>query len=136
MKGEVRVDLDYVEDNSAVVDLNLVATAGGYVAINLAFDYVLQPRMLSISLDLSPVVTIVSILAWTVVIGPMGALLAVPLTIAMRAILLPYPGAHWFVAILGPVPGPKPEDVEAEPTVAEVEADAGGAPGGPATTAS
>ena len=41
--------------------------------------------MLSISLDLSPVVTIVSILAWTVIIGPMGALLAVPLTIAMRA---------------------------------------------------
>ena len=42
-------------------------------AINLAFDYVLQPRMLSISLDLSPVVTIVSILVWTVVIGPRGA---------------------------------------------------------------
>ena len=90
-----------------------LAVVGGYVAINLAFDYVLQPRMLSISLDLSPVVTIVSILVWTVVIGPMGALLAVPLTIAMRAILMPFPGAHWFVAILGPVPGAKPEDVEA-----------------------
>ena len=69
-----------------------VAVVGGYVAINLAFDYVLQPRMLSISLDLSPVVTIVSILAWTAVVGPMGALLAVPLTIAMRTILMPFPG--------------------------------------------
>ena len=49
----------------------------------------------------------------------MGALLAVPLTIAMRTILMPFPGAHWFVAILGPVPGARPEDVEAEPTVAE-----------------
>ena len=98
-----------------------IAVVVGYVAINLAFDYVLQPRMLSISLDLSPVVTIVSILAWTVIIGPMGALLAVPLTIAMRAVLMPFPGAHWFVAILGPIPGATPEAVEAEPTVAEAE---------------
>jgi predicted PurR-regulated permease PerM len=96
-----------------------VAVVVGYVAINLAFDYVLQPRVLSISLDLSPVVTIVSILAWTVIIGPMGALLAVPLTIAMRAVLMPFPGARWFVALLGPVPGGTPAEVAAEPTVAE-----------------
>jgi AI-2 transport protein TqsA len=96
-----------------------IAVVVGYVAINLAFDYVLQPRLLSISLDLSPVVTIVSILAWTVIIGPMGALLAVPLTIAMRAVLLPFPGARWFVALLGPVPGASPAEVEREPTVAE-----------------
>ena len=83
----------------------------------------IQPRMLSISLDLSPVVTIVSILAWTVIIGPMGALLAVPLTITMRAVLMPFPGAHWFVAILGPIPGATPEAVEAEPTVAEAKSE-------------
>jgi len=77
----------------------------GYTGINLAFDYVLQPRMMASSLDISAVVTIVTILVWTVIIGPMGALLAVPLTIALRAILLPYPGARWFVALLGPVPG-------------------------------
>ncbi len=77
---------------------------GGYVAINLAFDYVLQPRMMSSELDISPVVTIVSILAWTFLIGASGALLAVPLTIALRAVLLPFPGARWFVALLGPVP--------------------------------
>jgi len=77
----------------------------GYTGINLAFDYVLQPRMMASNLDISAVVTIVAILVWTVIIGPMGALLAVPLTIALRAILLPFPGARWFVALLGPVPG-------------------------------
>jgi predicted PurR-regulated permease PerM len=87
----------------------------GYVAINLAFDYVLQPRMMAVELDLSAVVTIVSILVWTLLVGPMGALLAVPLTIATRAILLPYPGAHWFIALLGPVPDdPVPDDVAAD----------------------
>jgi predicted PurR-regulated permease PerM len=89
----------------------------GYVAINLAFDYVLQPRMLSVSLDISPVVVIVSILFWTVVIGPMGALLAVPLTIAMRVLLLPFEGTRWFVALLGPVPGDPEADASTDPTI-------------------
>jgi predicted PurR-regulated permease PerM len=83
---------------------------GGYVAINLAFDYVLQPRMMAVELDISAVVVIVSILFWTFVIGPAGALLAVPLTIVLRTLLMPFPQARWFVALLGPVPG---EDVPA-----------------------
>ena len=78
---------------------------GGYVAINLAFDYVLQPRMMASELDISAVVVIVSILFWTFVIGPAGALLAVPLTIVLRTLLMPFPRARWFVALLGPVPG-------------------------------
>ena len=69
--------------------------------INLAFDYVLQPRVVSTTLEVSPVVTIVTILVWTLLIGPAGALLAVPLTITLRALLMPYPGAAWFVAFLG-----------------------------------
>ena len=81
-----------------------LAVVIGYMAINLAFDYVLQPRMMSTNLDISPVVVIVSIMVWTFVIGAMGALLAVPLTIVLRTLLMPYPGARWFVALLGPVP--------------------------------
>ena len=37
----------------------------GYVVINLAFDYVLQPRIMATDLDISPVVVIVAILVWT-----------------------------------------------------------------------
>ena len=96
-----------------------LAVVVGYTAINLAFDYVLQPRMMSTNLDISPVVVIVSILFWTFVIGAMGALLAVPLTIALRAVLLPYPGARWFVALLGPVPVEAGEPVEPAAGAAE-----------------
>jgi len=107
----------------ALLELGLgpaVLVVAGYVAINLAFDYVLQPRMLSVSLDISPVVVIVSILFWTVVIGPAGALLAVPLTIAMRVLLVPFENARWFVALLGPIPGDPPETVLADPAMAAV----------------
>ncbi len=102
-----------------------IAVVVGYVVINLAFDYVLQPRVMSTSLDLSPVVVVVSILAWTVVIGPAGALLAVPLTIVLRVLLVPFEGARWFVALLGPIPGddPPPDAADlpataVEPTIA------------------
>ena len=81
--------------------LSAIAVIAGYVVINLAFDYVLQPRVVSTTLEVSPVVTIVTILVWTALIGPAGALLAVPLTITLRALLLPYPGSAWFVAFLG-----------------------------------
>jgi predicted PurR-regulated permease PerM len=83
----------------------VLLVVGGYTAINLAFDYVLQPRVMSTELDISPVVVITCILVWTFLIGAAGALLAVPLTIALRAVLVPFPGARWFVALLGPVPG-------------------------------
>lgn len=92
----------------------------GYVVINLAFDYVLQPRILSVNLDISPVVVIVSILFWTVVIGPAGALLAVPLTITLRVLLLPFENARWFVALLGPVPGDPEATAPTDPTIATV----------------
>lgn len=97
--------------------LPALLVVGGYVVINLAFDYVAQPRVMATSLDISPVVVIVSILVWTVLIGAMGALLAVPLTIVLRAILVPYPGARWFVALLGPVPPERDEPAgPAQPT--------------------
>lgn len=96
----------------------------GYVAINLLFDYVIQPRMMQADLDMSPVVVVLTIVVWTALIGPMGALLAVPLTIAMRAALAPFEGARWFVALLGPLPKAHldpvpPAEAEAEEPLAE-----------------
>ncbi len=104
-----------------------IAVVVGYVVINLAFDYILQPRLFATTLEVSPVVTIVTILVWTQLIGPAGALLAVPLTIALRAMLLPFPNTAWFVAFLGretalpadALPGPDdpPAPDAAEPTI-------------------
>jgi predicted PurR-regulated permease PerM len=104
----------------ALLELGLgpaVIVVVGYVVINLAFDYVLQPRIMATDLDLSPVVVIVAILVWTAIIGPAGALLAVPLTLALRVVLVPFEGARWFVALLGPVPGEPGGDPALDPTI-------------------
>ena len=79
----------------ALLELGLgpaVLVVVGYVVINLAFDYILQPRIMATDLDISPVVVIVAILVWTAFIGPVGALLAVPLTLALRVVVVPFEG--------------------------------------------
>jgi predicted PurR-regulated permease PerM len=42
-------------------------------------------------LNLSPVIGLVSLMIWTFLLGPIGALLAIPLTIAVRHVLAEEP---------------------------------------------
>jgi len=63
------------------------AVVVGFTLINLAQDYLLQPRMMGSELNLSSLVVLLSIVAWTWILGAAGALLAVPLTVGLVAIL-------------------------------------------------
>ncbi len=74
----------------------------GYWAINGVFSSVLAPRMLGKGLDLSVVLTLVSVLFWIVLLGPMGGILAVPLTLIIKAAILgSYRGTAWLSVALG-----------------------------------
>ena len=57
-----------------------------YSVINVAIDYVVQPRFIGGSVDISPVIVTVSIVFWAGVLGGAGALLAVPLTLVVVAL--------------------------------------------------
>ena len=59
----------------------------GYVVINLAQDNVLQPTVLGMELNLSPLVVFVAVVIWAWILGAAGALLAVPLTTGLVSIL-------------------------------------------------
>jgi len=54
---------------------------------NLISDNVVKPKVMGTGLGLSPLVIIVSLMFWTLVLGPVGAILAVPLTIALTTVL-------------------------------------------------
>jgi predicted PurR-regulated permease PerM len=70
------------------------AVAVGYTLVNLAQDYLLQPRMMGTELNLSPLVVFLSVIAWAWILGPAGALLAVPLTVGLVVLLEAYPGSR------------------------------------------
>jgi AI-2 transport protein TqsA len=63
-----------------------LAVVIGYSIINVVIDYLVQPRFVGSSVDLAPVVITLSLLFWAIVLGPAGALLAVPLTIVVAAL--------------------------------------------------
>ena len=58
-----------------------------FVGINIVFDNVVKPKVMGQGLGISPLVIILSLMAWMFVLGPVGALLAIPLTIALAKIL-------------------------------------------------
>ena len=76
-----------------------VAVVVGFTVINFAQDYLLQPKMMGTELNLSPLVIFLSIIVWAWILGPAGALLAVPLTVGMVALLEASPSSRGIAAL-------------------------------------
>ncbi|MEO7360231.1 MAG: AI-2E family transporter [Gemmatimonadaceae bacterium] len=55
-----------------------------YSVLNFVVDSVLKPRIMAEGLDLSPLVVIVALVFWSWVLGPIGAIVAVPITMVLR----------------------------------------------------
>jgi AI-2 transport protein TqsA len=60
---------------------------GLFFVVNFIGDNVIKPKVMGEGLGLSPLLIVVALLVWGAVLGPMGALLAIPLTIALKEIL-------------------------------------------------
>ena len=68
-----------------------------YSVINVVIQSVIQPRYVGDAVGLSPTLTFLSLIFWTWVLGPLGALLAVPMSLFFRAILVEAdPAAAWM----------------------------------------
>ncbi len=72
----------------------------GYVVVNLVVDNMLEPRLMGRTVGLSPLVLMLSLLLWGWVLGPVGALLSVPLTVAVRVYCDFHPETRWIGLIL------------------------------------
>jgi AI-2 transport protein TqsA len=77
-----------------------VLVAGGYVVINVGVSNGIEPRYLGDGLGLSPLVVILSVLLWGWVLGPMGMLLAVPLTMSVKIALESDEGTRWLAMLM------------------------------------
>ena len=79
-----------------------VILAVGYALINNFFDVVIAPRYLSKGLDLSVLVTFLSVIIWTWILGPIGAFMALPLTVMVKKLVLEaFPQTQLLALLLG-----------------------------------
>jgi AI-2 transport protein TqsA len=74
-----------------------------YAVINAVVQSIVQPRVVGQAVSLSQTVTLFSVLFWAVIIGPIGAILAVPLTLLAKAVLMDAdPRARVWQPAVGP----------------------------------
>lgn len=73
----------------------------GYVAIHLAIGAILETKLTGDAMGLSAVVVLVSMIFWAWVLGPVGAIVSVPLTLMVRVLLSSSPEWRWLAILLG-----------------------------------
>lgn len=79
-----------------------------YGTINAVVQSVIQPRVIGDAVSLSQTITFFSVLFWAAILGPIGAILAIPLTLLVRLMLVDtYPPAGWVRPLLGDLSGTK-----------------------------
>jgi predicted PurR-regulated permease PerM len=71
-----------------------------YVLINGGVQNIVQPKMMGKGLRISPLVVFVSVIVWATVLGGMGALIAVPLTMIVMKILDLSESTRWISALM------------------------------------
>jgi AI-2 transport protein TqsA len=65
----------------------MLVIVAGYIGLNFVVDNLIKPRFLMTGLDLPPLLGLISLIVWSYLLGAPGALLAVPLTIAIRRLV-------------------------------------------------
>ena len=80
---------------------DFIAVVITYSVLNFVIQTLIQPRFVGDSVGLSVTVTFIALLFWGWVLGALGALLAIPLTLLIKALLVDVdPRGHWLDALL------------------------------------
>ena len=80
----------------------VVAVIVIYGGINTVIQSIIQPKYVGNAVALSETITFSSVLFWAFILGPVGAILAVPLTLLARTILLDSdPAIAWWRPMTG-----------------------------------
>ena len=93
--------------------ISALLAASLYAVVNVVVGNVLEPRIMGRRLDLSPLVVLLSLVFWGWLLGPVGMLLSVPLTLAVRIAL---EGSGEYRALLALLAAEPPDPKESGDT--------------------
>jgi predicted PurR-regulated permease PerM len=84
--------------------------AAGYLAVNTLFGNLVEPRVMGKGLGLSTLVVFVSLVFWGWVLGPIGMLLSVLLTMIVKIALESREDTRWIAVLLSSTPPAPPNE--------------------------
>lgn len=95
----------------------LLGVVAVYCVVNVVLQVLVQPKFVSDAVDLSLTLSFFSVIFWTFIIGPLGAILSIPLTLLARTLVFEGdPDATWLRWLSGDrtavPPPPEPEPAE------------------------
>ncbi|MET1034038.1 MAG: AI-2E family transporter [Arthrobacter sp.] len=114
-----------------------LAVVAAYSVLNFSVQSILQPKFTGQSVGVTPTVSFVSLLFWYWVLGWLGALLALPATLLLKAVLIDAdPRARWVNALISSNPEREvPPAMRTPPAPAPGAGTAGTAAGGDGASA-
>jgi len=84
--------------------LHAFLVLAGCVLMDLLSEYLIFPRIAARGLELSPAVVFISLFFWGWILGGIGVLLAVPLTLCVQMVCELFDETRWIGFLLGPQP--------------------------------
>ncbi|MDN5763661.1 MAG: AI-2E family transporter [Microlunatus sp.] len=79
-----------------------IAVVVVYSVLNVVIQSLIQPKLVGDAVGLSATITFLSLVVWALLLGGLGAVLAVPLTLLVKALLVDVdPRSRWVGGLLG-----------------------------------
>ena len=79
-----------------------VLAAAGYMVVNFVLDNVVETKLMGRKLGLSTLVVFLSLILWGSLLGPVGMVLCIPLTMTLKFACQQNEGTEWLAMLLGP----------------------------------
>lgn len=73
----------------------------GYITVNFVIGNVIEPRLTGRKLGLSTLVVFISVIFWGALLGLVGAILSIPLTMTLKFAFENHESTRWFALLLG-----------------------------------
>lgn len=95
----------------------------GFTIINNVLENVFKPKMMGDNLNISPLFILLSLVLWSFVLGPMGTILAIPMTLIISSLVLESSMETQWLAVL--MASTRSEEEQPKKTILERTADLG-----------